>query len=499
MTSFLGLVMARVEFNTFPEATEFSKRLSIAIKAMTIVHRNGQTWWVDDPRGERSNCDYVAKAAEPLPEKQVFVFDMEGSLVSVLEGDRVISPKLSAQTPANQAQSPIGISSGSIPKSFKDRLKHLQEYINRRIIGQDDSVDLICRRLRIAYSGLSHRDGPCAVFLCVGPSGVGKTELAKILASYLMEGEQCLIRLDMSEYMESHSVSKLIGSPPGYVGYSEEGQLTGKLRENPRSVLLLDEVEKAHPRVMDMFLQLFGEGRITDSKGETVDAKEVIVIMTSNIRIQENSKIGFGTASRKATEIQLDSLKNFFRTELVNRIDKVVIFKRLEHDSIRKIIAPMLEEIRANLLKQYGAKLFVSEELIEFLINEGYDPEFGARELKRTVEHFIQGGLGELMIHRELTTGDSVTAYMTDTTIAFSLARCGAAAKIADGRQTGNMVNPAGKEDGFYMGLKVRHAKFGVGTIRRIEGNNDEQKVLVWFNSVGPKKLLLRMAGLERA
>ncbi len=401
----------------------FAKKLSIAISATTMVHRDGETWWVSDPRIETVNSDSVAKFAEPSPEKQLYIFDMEGSLVSVSEDGRVDSPGHSAQTSSKH------ISTNRNSDSFTDRLKHLQEHLNKNIIGQEAPIDLICRRLRIASTNLSHRSGPLGVFLCIGPSGVGKTELAKRVASYLLGGEKFLIRLDMSEYMEAHSVSKLIGSPPGYVGYAEEGQLTGRLREHPNSVLLLDEVEKAHPSVMDMFLQLFGEGRITNSKGETIDAKNVIVIMTSNIRIQESSKskIGFGaagTASRAATEIQLDSLKTFFRTELLNRIDRVVIFNTLDHASIRRIIEPLLAEIRTNLLKLYGTKLFISDDLIEFLINEGYDPEFGARELKRTVEHFIQGGLGELMIHRELVAGDSVTAYIADAAIAFSLDRC---------------------------------------------------------------------------
>jgi len=319
--------------------------------------------------------------------------------------------------------------------------------------------------------------------------------LAKTVASYLMGGEEFLIRLDMSEYMESHSVSKLIGSPPGYVGYSEDGQLTGKLRANPRSVLLLDEVEKAHPRVMDMFLQLFGEGRITDSKGETVDAKNAIVIMTSNIRIRENNKIGFGTTSLRTNEIQLDSLKHFFRTELVNRIDKVVHFNPLNQDSIRRIIAPLLDEIRTNLMKRNWAKLFVSDKLTEFLINEGYDPEFGARELKRAVEHFIQGGLGELMARRELTAGDKVSAYMASGRIAFSLEKGRADEKL--GEEFPVEKCPV-KPESALVGMRVRHAKFGVGTIRNIDGNGENLKVTVWFEKSGSKKLMLRFAGLER-
>lgn len=488
--------MTRVEFNSFLEASEFSKKLSISIRSTTIVHRDGEIWWVDDPRVKRDNSDLSANPTVPSQKKQIYLFDKRGSLVSISDGDKILSSDQIVQASSKKAESSTIFLSDANRSSFKERLKHLQEYLNQHIIGQYEPVNSICRRVRISYSGLSPRSGPVAVFLCIGPSGVGKTEMAKTMAKYLMGGEEFLIRLDMSEYMEKHSVSKLIGSPPGYVGYDEEGQLTGKLRKNPRSVLLLDEVEKAHPRVMDMFLQLFGEGRITDSKGETVDAKEAIVVMTSNINIRENSRIGFTEGSRKVTEIQLDSLKNYFRTELVNRIDKVVIFNRLERDSIRRIIAPMLDEIRANFLKSYGAKLSISDELIELLINEGCNLEFGARELKRTVEHLLLGGLSELMTREEIKAGNTVTAYMTDTNIAFSLDKSQIAKKPSEMFHTENVSVSQNTNQCLTVGIKVRHSKFGDGTVRKIDGSGDNQKVTVWFNSVGPKKLLTRFAGL---
>ncbi len=488
--------MARVEFTTFQEASDFSRKLSITLRVATAIHRESNIWWVEDPRTENVNSSLVTNPADDTSEKQTYIFNKSGTLVSILDGNQIEVPKESIKPTSYQAEvtNPFLIEDNN--NSFKERLRNLQKYLGKRVIGQDDSIDSICRRLRIAYSGFSHRSGPVAVFLCIGPSGVGKTELAKALASGLMGEEQLLIRLDMSEYMEAHSVSKLIGSPPGYVGYDEEGQLTGKLRANPRSVLLLDEVEKAHPRVMDMFLQLFGEGRITDSKGETVDAGNVIVVMTSNIRIKENNKIGFDAGSRKETEVQLDSLKNFFRTELVNRIDKVVIFNRLAHDSIRRIIKPMLDEIRTNILKLHCVNLSVSDELIEFLINEGYDPEFGVRELKRTVEHFILGGLGELMLHEELKAGNTISAYMSDAAIAFSLNRSCIARKQSEEFQTEKALVSPEINQGLTVGMKVRHSKFGVGEVRNIEGSDADQKVMVWFKSVGQKKLLTRFAGL---
>jgi len=262
-----------------------------------------------------------------------------------------------------------------------------------------------------------------AVFLFLGPTGIGKTELARLLANFLFGSESEMIRFDMSEYMEEHSVAKLIGSPPGYVGHEEEGQLTGKLRTKPYSVVLLDEIEKAHPRVFDLFLQVFDEGRLTDSKGRTVDARNAVFIMTSNIPLEKQEGFNdtdtyltmFGIPGGKKVDKEmfkgrdtavLYEVKKHFRPELINRIDELVVFRSLAEEDVRKILKPMLDEISKNLQNQHKVTLQVSEEAERFLAHVGYSPDYGVRELRRTVERLIQVPLSGLILSGELKEHD---------------------------------------------------------------------------------------------
>jgi len=335
-----------------------------------------------------------------LPDKALDLLDKAGSLVSCAERNsaRIVTSMHISRILAEKTGLPVTMTTGTGGASFQQRLQILPERLKSTIIGQNTPIDSVSRRLRVSYSGLSKRSGPVAVLLCIGPSGVGKTGLAKSLARELMGGEQSLLRFDMSEYMEEHSVAKLIGSPPGYIGHNEAGQLTEKLRKHPHSVLLLDEVEKAHSRIMDIFLQLFGEGRITDATGMTVSAANTIVIMTSNIKAEEGARIGFGMQTNHIAGQDHGYLHKYFRNELINRVDDVIIFNRLERDSIRRILAPMLEEIRTNLRKIKKVDLSVSEQVVEFLIDAGYHPDYGVRELGRAVELHIQGGLSEMLM-----------------------------------------------------------------------------------------------------
>lgn len=299
---------------------------------------------------------------------------------------------------------PLEIITGHLEGMTESRLLELEPTLKKQIVGQDEAIGRVCQRLLMAHAGLGKRRGPLAVFLFLGPTGVGKTELAKSLAKFLFGSETDLIRLDMSEYMEEHSVAKLIGSPPGYVGYQEEGQLSGKLRTKPYAVVLLDEIEKAHPRVADMFLQVFDEGRLTDSKGRTADARNAIFIMTSNIVLGESEKvIGFG---RKDTEESKSALigevKKRFRTEFINRIDEQIVFRPLNQENVQKILKPMLDEINANLQKQYQVTLEFSAEAHSFLAEAGYNTQYGVRELHRTIERLIQVPLSHLVLSGEL-------------------------------------------------------------------------------------------------
>lgn len=290
----------------------------------------------------------------------------------------------------------------------RDRLLELEPYLKEKLIGQDDAIGRTCQRLLIAYSGLSRRSGPIAIFLFAGPSGVGKTEMARSLSEFLFGSASAMIRFDMSEFQEEHSAAKLIGSPPGYVGHDEEGQLTGKLRARPHSIVLFDEVEKAHPKVLDLFIQLFDEGRITDSKGRTADARNAIFIMTSNLRLQgldyravESGALKDmirGRPRKPAAPEENSPLK----PELLNRIDDQVFFHTLDMHDVRLILKRLLAEVLRDLERQQGIMLICTEEVESFLARMGYSPEYGVRELRRAVENFIRAPLSKLILTGEI-------------------------------------------------------------------------------------------------
>ena len=296
----------------------------------------------------------------------------------------------------------------------KERLLKMEDLLKERVIGQDDAIKKISKKIRIARSGLQDPGRPLGVFLFLGPTGIGKTETAKALSSFLFGSEDAIIRLDMSEYMEKHSVSKLVGAPPGYVGYDEEGQLTGALRRKPYSVVLLDEIEKAHPEVFDMFLQVFDDGRLTDAKGRTADAKNAIFIMTSNIQLSDNvyeRAYGIAEDNEAGTQRILKDLTRTFRPEFVNRIDEIIVFNHLKKDDIQKIAKIMVEKIKSRLSKK-GMDLEVDGDVIGNISKEGYDENFGARPLRRAIERLLEEPLSEKVISGELKEGDKIVVKM---------------------------------------------------------------------------------------
>jgi len=306
-----------------------------------------------------------------------------------------------AQVLSEKIGVPLEVFTGHLEGMVQSRLSKLEPALKKRLIGQDDAIERVCQRLLMAYAGLSERRGPLAVFLFLGPTGVGKTELVKLLAEHLFGSTSEMIRFDMSEYMEEHSVAKLLGSPPGYVGHEEESQLVGKLRTKPYSVVLLDEIEKAHPKVFDVFLQLFDEGRVTDSKGKTADARHAIFIMTSNL--SADKYIGFGSQdTEKLTTALLGEAEKHFRAEFLNRIDEKIIFKKLSKEDVRKILPPMLDELVTNLQKKHKVTLQINEDAEMFLAQAGYSEQYGVRELRRTVERLIQVPLSKLILDGEL-------------------------------------------------------------------------------------------------
>ncbi|MBI4347001.1 MAG: ATP-dependent Clp protease ATP-binding subunit, partial [Elusimicrobia bacterium] len=279
------------------------------------------------------------------------------------------------------------------------RLKLLKPFLKKGLVGQDDAIERVCGKLLSAHAGLAERRGPLGVFLFLGPSGVGKTELARRLAEGLTGSPDALIRLDMSEFMEEHSVSKLIGAPPGYKGYDEEGRLTGRLRTTPYAVVLLDEIEKAHPRVLDLFLQVFGDGRLTDSKGREADAQNAVFVMTSNLGTGDapaKPAIGFGREEEAARPSDDDPVRRFFRPELLNRVDDRIVFRALGRDDAERVLARLLKRLEHELSERLGAELEVSPEAREALLQEGWSREYGVRALERAVERRVREPIAAL-------------------------------------------------------------------------------------------------------
>ena len=288
------------------------------------------------------------------------------------------------------------------------RLLKLEAHLKSKVIGQDEAVAKVAARVRLAHSGLSERRGPLAVFLLLGPTGVGKTEMARTLAKFLFGGASDLSQFDMSEYMEEHSVSRLIGAPPGYVGHEEPGQLTEAIRRKPYSVILFDEVEKAHPKVFDVFLQLFDAGRLTDSQGRVADAKNTIVVMTSNMGTgKDAAKAGFAAKGNetlpvtKAGRVKAD-LRRFFRPELLNRIDDIITFRSLDESDVRRIARPLLAALINKVRKTNGVFLRFEPDAEAFVIRSGFDADKGVRELKRVIERLVEMPLASLALSGKL-------------------------------------------------------------------------------------------------
>lgn len=300
------------------------------------------------------------------------------------------TPSISEKTIEHIIEQKTNIPVGDLKEKEQSQLIHLAEDLKSHVIGQDDAVDKIAKAIRRNRVGLGTPNRPIGSFLFVGPTGVGKTELSKQLAIELFGSADSMIRFDMSEYMEKHSVAKLVGAPPGYVGYDEAGQLTEKVRHNPYSLILLDEVEKAHPDVMHMFLQVLDDGRLTDGQGRTVSFKDAIIIMTSNAGTgKTEASVGFGAAREGRTNSVLGELGNFFSPEFMNRFDGIIEFKALSKDNLLQIVELMLADVNKRLSSN-NIRLDVTDKVKEKLVDLGYDPKMGARPLRRTIQDYIE-------------------------------------------------------------------------------------------------------------
>ncbi|RTR32348.1 ATP-dependent Clp protease ATP-binding subunit [Robertmurraya yapensis] len=291
-----------------------------------------------------------------------------------------------------------GIPVGKLQEDEQTKMKNLYEGLAQKVIGQKEAVEKVTKAIRRSRAGLKAKNRPIGSFLFVGPTGVGKTELSKTLAMELFGSKEAMVRLDMSEYMEKHSVSKLIGSPPGYVGHEEAGQLTEKVRHNPYSIILLDEIEKAHPDVQHLFLQILDDGRLTDSQGRVVSFKDTVIIMTSNAGVgQKSVKVGFGQDHTTKELNILDSLGSFFKPEFLNRFDSIIEFKSLEKEDLLQIVDIMLLELD-DMLKEQDMTIEVTDEVKEYLVEKGYNPTFGARPLRRVIQEHLEDKITDLII-----------------------------------------------------------------------------------------------------
>lgn len=319
-----------------------------------------------------------------------------------------------------------GIPVNRLTEDESEKLLHLEDELHKRVIGQDEAVEAVARAIRRARAGLKDPKRPIGSYLFLGPTGVGKTELSKALAEVMFSNEDAMIRLDMSEYMESHSVSKLVGSPPGYVGFDEGGQLTERVRRKPYCVILLDEIEKAHPDVFNILLQVLEDGRLTDSKGRTVDFRNTIIIMTSNIGAAAaagRNTVGFGSESKALTyermrEAMMGELKKTFSPEFLNRIDEIIVFHPLEQEQAAKIVRLMLKGV-ADRLRERGIDLTFSEGAVEQLSRDGFDPVYGARPLRRAIQHQVEDSLSEELLSGKISLGDKVKAKAKGGKLAF--------------------------------------------------------------------------------
>ncbi|MDD2503550.1 MAG: AAA family ATPase, partial [Clostridia bacterium] len=304
-----------------------------------------------------------------------------------------------------------------------------EEILHKRVIGQDEAVKAVSRAIRRARAGLKDPKRPVGSFIFLGPTGVGKTELCKALAEALFGDEEAMVRLDMSEYMERHTVSRLVGSPPGYVGYDDGGQLTEAVRRKPYSVVLFDEIEKAHPDVFNILLQILEDGRLTDSQGRTVDMRNTVLVMTSNVganTLGRQSTIGFtSTDDMKATEYEkmkdniMADLKKTFRPEFLNRIDEIIVFHTLEDEDLKQIVRLMIDNVAKRLAEQ-EIYLEVSEAAQAYMTKEGFDVNYGARPLRRIIQRMIEDNLSEEILAGRIQIGDTVQVDFGDEKLVFN-------------------------------------------------------------------------------
>lgn len=383
---------------------------------------------------EEVNKEKEAAVQNQEYEKAAQLRDREQSLKKQLEERRSKWDAQKGKTEAEVTKEDVasivagwtGIPVTRLTEGEAERLLKLEEGLHQRVIGQDEAVTAVAKAVRRARAGLKDPNRPIGSFIFLGPTGVGKTELARALSDKLFGDEEAMIRLDMSEYMERHTVSRMIGAPPGYVGYEEAGQLTEAVRQRPYSVVLFDEIEKAHPEVFNILLQILEDGRLTDAKGRKVDFRNTVVIMTSNVGAQllaGEETLGFRPASAEEThrgtrERVMDQLKKTFRPEFLNRIDETIVFHHLNREHLREIVDLMLKEVEERLSEK-GVQIEVGDEGKELLAQKGFDPTFGARPLRRAIQRLVENPLAEQILSGRVKYGDTVLVEVEDGALVF--------------------------------------------------------------------------------
>ncbi|MDO5115888.1 MAG: ATP-dependent Clp protease ATP-binding subunit [Synergistaceae bacterium] len=341
-----------------------------------------------------------------------------------------LRPEITAEDIASIVAESTGIPVTQLTEEESRRLLRMEEELKKRMVGQDEALQAVARAVRRARSGMKDPKRPVGSFLFLGPTGVGKTELARSLAEFLFGSEEAMIRIDMSEYMERHEAAKLIGAPPGYVGFEEGGKLTEAVRRRPYSVILFDEIEKAHPDVFNIMLQLLEDGRLTDGQGHLSDFRNCVVIMTSNVGVTENMRsrtLGFGGAEERSAaeakrmkETVTEAAKKSFRPEFLNRIDEILVFEPLNRDELLKIVDIMLLEVRRRAAENYIA-LETDEEAKKFILDKGYDPKYGARPLRRTIQKMVEDELSNRMLEGAISNGDKVAITSDGKSLNFQI------------------------------------------------------------------------------
>jgi ATP-dependent Clp protease ATP-binding subunit ClpB len=320
---------------------------------------------------------------------------------------KLLRNKVTDNEIAEVVSAATGIPVAKMLQGERDKLLHMEEFLHNRVVGQDEAVVAVSNAVRRSRAGLSDPNRPSGSFLFLGPTGVGKTELTKALANFLFDSDDAMVRIDMSEFMEKHSVSRLVGAPPGYVGYEEGGVLTEAVRRKPYSVILFDEVEKAHPDVFNILLQVLDDGRLTDSQGRVVDFKNSVIVMTSNLGSQDVRELGGNATKEEVRTVVMNAVSEHFRPEFINRIDELVVFHALEKDQIRGIADIQLNRLRQRLAER-DMRLSVDDSAFDQLIDAGFDPLYGARPLKRAIQQRIENGLAQKILGREFQPGDTI-------------------------------------------------------------------------------------------